>query len=196
MPGYPGTPAPIIKSVSSIDKDGYNEKSLFFYSHAGTHVDVPSHIIKNSKNINQYPPDKFYGSALKLTHNFQIPLNIETIKLKISEFGIPDFILLYTGWDKFWGSDNYYSSFPTPDINVVKYLSGLNLKGVGIDSLSIDPIETNELNNHKLLLEAEIIIIENLTKISRLPESIFEFFCFPLNIKDGDASPVRAIAKL
>lgn len=45
----------------------------------------------------------------------------------------------------------------------------------------------------KLLLEHDIISYENLTNCDKLPEK-FIFYGFPLNIRAGDGSPVRAIA--
>jgi arylformamidase len=41
-----------------------------------------------------------------------------------------------------------------------------------------------------------MVIIENLTNLDSLPDSKFEFFCFPLKIENGDGSPVRAVAKI
>lgn len=45
----------------------------------------------------------------------------------------------------------------------------------------------------KLLLDADIISFENLANTDKLPAS-FSFYGVPLNIKEGDGSPVRAFA--
>jgi arylformamidase len=45
----------------------------------------------------------------------------------------------------------------------------------------------------KFLLEHDIISFENPTNTEKLPDNI-QFYGFPLNIKEADGSPVRAIA--
>lgn len=45
----------------------------------------------------------------------------------------------------------------------------------------------------KFLLKHEIISFENLANTDQLPEK-FMFYGFPLRIRDGDGSPVRAVA--
>ena len=40
----------------------------------------------------------------------------------------------------------------------------------------------------------QIILVENLNRLQDLPQSGFTFFALPLRIKDGDGSPVRAVA--
>lgn len=45
----------------------------------------------------------------------------------------------------------------------------------------------------KFLLEHDIVSYENLTNTDKLPQK-FIFYGFPLKIKDGDGSPVRAVA--
>lgn len=45
----------------------------------------------------------------------------------------------------------------------------------------------------KYLLEHDVVCFENLTNTTKLPEQ-FVFYGFPLKIKGGDGSPVRAVA--
>ena len=49
MPVYPGTEQPRIITGCSIEKDGFLEKKLTFYSHTGTHMDAPAHMLKDGK---------------------------------------------------------------------------------------------------------------------------------------------------
>ena len=68
-------------------------------------------------------------------------------------------------------------------------------KGIGIDAISIDPIDSRDLPVHKLLLGAGLIVVENLTGLEVLPQS-FDFMALPLKIAEADGSPVRAAALL
>jgi kynurenine formamidase len=121
--------------------------------------------------------------------------NISKIYLKSFENSLKqaEFVIFNTGWSRYWGCPEYFSSFPVPDLEAAKYLSGFSLKGAGIDAISFDPVKSHSLPIHKELLSHGIVLIENLTNIENLPEAGFIFCCFPLKIKDGDGSPVRAV---
>jgi kynurenine formamidase len=45
-------------------------------------------------------------------------------------------------------------------------------------------------------LSKEILIIENLAGLDKLPDGMFDFFAIPLKIEGADGSPVRAFAVL
>jgi arylformamidase len=55
-------------------------------------------------------------------------------------------------------------------------------------------VETESLPNHNIFLGKEILLIENLTNLDKLPESSFLFYTIPLKIENADGSPVRAFA--
>ena len=84
--------------------------------------------------------------------------------------------------------------FPSLSVEAVETLLKFNLKGIGLDVPSIDSIDSPDYPNHNLVLSQEMIIIENLTNLKDLTGVDFTFAAFPLKVKDGDGSPVRAIA--
>ena len=45
MPVYPGAESPHFETVATVGQDGYAEKRITFFSHTGTHLDAPSHIL-------------------------------------------------------------------------------------------------------------------------------------------------------
>lgn len=194
MPVYPGTPELFLNNVCTHDVNGFAELELKLSSHIGTHVDAPVHIIKGAKTLTDFPPDQFMGTALKIDCQTDNSNLIGQIESKIELFGKPDFILLYTHWSRFWGSNNYFAKFPLPDKKTFEYIAKLKISGIGIDAISIDRVGSEELVNHKLILEQDSIIIENLANLESIPDRMFDFFCFPLKIENGDGSPVRAVA--
>jgi kynurenine formamidase len=105
-----------------------------------------------------------------------------------------EFVLLYTGWSKFWGNDKYFSEFPVLTEESSRWLSKFSLKGIGLDAISVDEVGTTEYMNHKIFLEKGIIIIENLTNLTNLSGKLVDFYCFPLPFSKADGSPVRAVA--
>lgn len=133
---------------------------------------------------------------VKLYYQFvgQIVRVIDALKAMEARIKDSDFLLIHTGWDKKWKTDDYSGSFPVLSVAAANYLTSLNLKGVGVDAISVDPIDSSEMPVHHALLGAGMILAENLKNLSELPESGFYFSAFPLKIKEADGSPIRAVA--
>jgi kynurenine formamidase len=81
-----------------------------------------------------------------------------------------------------------------------RWLAGFNLKGIGFDAFSVDHIGSaakvtpENLPYHYIFLEKEILLIENLTNLDKLPDHPFTFQCLPLYLEKVDGSPIRAVA--
>jgi len=60
--------------------------------------------------------------------------------------------------------------------------------------ISIDREGTPDFPIHRILLDQNILIIENLTNLQGLPRKGFSFSCLPLKFENADGSPVRAVA--
>lgn len=198
MPVYPGTEGPKFESANSYEVDGFRETILTMYTHTGTHMDAPAHIFKEKKTLDEFPVEKFVGKALvvdcsdvgegqKITMDH---LNKSREKIDKAEF-----IIFYTGWDKHWKSEKYFGNYPYIDDKVVEFLLSSSKKGIGLDTIGIDPI--GDLTIHKRLFkEKEIVVIENLTNLNLLGEELFLFCALPLKHIDADGSPIRAIGIL
>jgi arylformamidase len=194
MPVYPGTNTPLIEEVCSLKVDGFKESLFSFYSHIGTHLDVPAHIFKDGKTVEKFEPDKFFGKAIII--DCTVKPYIESTDVKQAYFSAdkPEFILFYTNWANNWGNEKYFGQFPVLTNEAANFIATLSIKGIGIDAISFDPVEDHNLTNHKILLEKEIILVENLCLLNNLPKEGFHFSCLPLKIAGADGSPTRAFA--
>ena len=103
------------------------------------------------------------------------------------------FLLIHTGWSQYWGSEEYFRKFPVLNVDAARYLTSFPLKGIGSDTISFDPVDSGDLPVHHILLSKGLILIENLVNLKSLPKHNFAFSCFPLKIRNGDGSPVRAV---
>jgi kynurenine formamidase len=198
MPVYPGTEQPVIANPCTIDRCGFAEKKITLYSHTGTHMDAPSHILKGAPCLEALGLGHFIGSgaAIDLSRNAienpSIDLNdLLPFKKLIKE---NQFILLHTGWARYWGKDEYFKGYPVLNAEAAIWLAGFNLKGIGIDMISIDPPNTLDMQIHKIFLGKNTVIIENLFNMAELTGRNFTFCCFPLKLENSDGSPVRAVA--
>jgi kynurenine formamidase len=105
-----------------------------------------------------------------------------------------DFLIVNTGWSKYWGNLQYYNNPPNFNIEAAKWLSFFELKGIGIDSPNVDKMSDKDYPVHRIFLEKEIFILENLTNLNKLKKAVFTLYCLPLNIEGADGCPVRAVA--
>ncbi len=194
---YPGDEAPNIQKSVTHEKDSVQVTSLGISTHTGTHLDTPRHFVASGDTTDKMDLDHFYGKGVIIDcKNYgrqqQIPLShIEKYKTKLES---ADFALIYTAWHHHWGTNKYFDHFPVLSVEANEFLVGYNLKGIGMDSSSIDGIDSIDYPNHNLVLGKGLIIIENLTNLDQLIDKDFQFAAFPLKIKEGDGSPVRAVA--
>lgn len=185
---------PEITTSSTHEKDGYAQKKLCMYSHNSTHVDAPFHIIPGAPTLDKLSPDIFYGKAVVADcRNVGKEIEIRDLEKYTNKLKQADFIILYTGWYKKWNTPLYKSDFPVLAEDAARWLLQFSLKGIGLDTISIDPVKSINLPVHNIILGNNMIIVENLTNLESLPEEGFIFSCFPLKIENADGSPTRAV---
>ena len=197
---YPDTVGPKFEPLNTVAEHGFAELQVTMVLHSGTHIDAPCHILANTKSLSDFPVDKFMGTAIVIPCLDKEEIDLAYLKTFEQQIAQVDFILFFTGWQYKWNSDAYFDNCPALTQEAAKWLTTFRLKGIGLDAFSVDPIisahiVTQEtLPNHYILMEHDIILIENLTNLDKLPDSIFSFQCLPINIEHADGSPVRAIA--
>ena len=180
----------------TVAKDGFRETEIRMWSHVGTHMDAPAHIFEDGATLDSFDVGSFGGAAVV----------VDIGALKKDEIGVSDllayeelliesdFLLLRSGWSKAWGLEDYFHGYPVLSGEAARWLATLDLKGIGIDMISIDADGSVDLPVHNILLGNNVLVIENLTNLGELPASGFTFYALPLKFEGVDGSPVRAIA--
>lgn len=195
-PVYPGCEPPLISQEATIEKEGFAEKQLSFCIHTGTHMDVPAHMIPGGATIDSMDISHFTGRgyAIDVSMFSYDTISVETLSAHKAYIEKTDFVILHSGWYRYSWSDSYFTGYPVLSAEAAEWLAGFNLKGIGIDMISVDPVESKNYRNHMTFFRRNIIIIENLKDTDPLAGREFTFYAFPLNIAGGDGSPVRAVA--
>ncbi|ADO84236.1 cyclase family protein [Ilyobacter polytropus] len=196
MPVFPGSECPKFESIGILEKDGFEEKKITIYSHTGTHMDAPKHIIPYGKGLDEFSADKFLGKGVVVDARGESSISLDLLIEYEEKIEKSDFILINTGWDRNWGKENYYNGFPCMTKKAAQWLSSKKIKGLGIDAISVDPVNSYELVNHNIFLKKEIVIIENLKIPEKLHGKKFLFSALPLKTENSDGSPIRAVAIL
>ncbi len=198
MPVYPGTLPPVLEEANTYERDGFKETKISMFSHTGTHMDPPAHIFPGRMTLDQFPVDQFIGKALVI--DCRHLREGDTITLdEFKPYGYKveraEFLLFNLGWDKRWGSDDYFKDYPCLDEQVMDFILKSSYKGIGFDVIGLDPINDDNLTRHKKLFkDKEIVNIENLANLDQCGSDLVWFSCFPLKIDDCDGSPIRAVA--
>ena len=191
MAVYPGDDELKLYRHRFLNRDYYNDTKLETGMHVGTHIDAPSHLLNKDRFICDYPVEKFIGNGCLLDVR-----NEEIIKLKdeyLDNVQEGDIVLLYTGYDEFFGTDKYFENHPIVDEKLAQFFVDRGVKLIGIDMPSPDQYP---FKVHHKLLENDILIIENLRNLKKL-EGVkrFEVMAFPLNIR-AEASLTRVVARI
>lgn len=196
MPAYPGEESPVFEFKNTHDLSGYQVIRFTSLTHSGTHLDTPAHFFADGMTIDKMQAQQFAGKGVLIDcsdygKSEEIP--VQHLEKFNNDLLNADFALIFTGWDKFWNTEQYFCDFPVLSAEAAVFLAGMNLKGVGLDVPSIDPVTSGNFINHNVILGKGLIIIENLTNLHKLNGLEFIFAALPLKIKDGDGSPVRAV---
>lgn len=201
---YKGLPAPLIcDHLSRVkSREIYAEGTEFqigkieMVSNTGTYIDVPFHRYADGHDLTGLALERvsnIAGVVVRVTgteeraidwHHF-VPITCKAHA-----------VLVNTGWDRHWRTDQYFEGHPFLTEKAAIYLRDQGALLVGIDSFNIDNTTGGTRPVHSVLLAAEIPIVEHLTGLGTLPASGFRFTAVPPKVKGMGTFPVRAHARL
>lgn len=195
-PVFPGTDPPRFDRVATLEEAGHVETRIVMHTHTGTHMDAPAHMLADGATLDQYDPSAFYGPSVVVdVTDHEGPLvGVDALLPRAGDIEAADFVLFRTGWSSRWGTEAYFGGFPAPSPAAARWLLDRQIKGVGTDAISVDPMESTEYPVHHTLMGAGALIVENLTNLDKISASGAHLACFPLAIERADGSPVRAVA--
>ena len=188
---WPGTPQPVLGEGSTMERDGFRETRLEIFSHVGTHMDAPAHMLPGASELDELPASAFVGSAWVLdasAYGGKIPPEA------LDGFPGADFLLVSTGWERYWNTDKYFGAYPTLSTAAVERAISLGVRGIGLDTMGIDPMDDTQYTNHFIMFRAGLVIVENLCALEPLRDRLVRFAALPLKYRHADGAPVRAIA--
>lgn len=196
MPVYPGTEPPRLEPGCTVAADGFAETRLRLYSHAGTHLDAPGHLRQGAPRLADLDAGRFVGPGLVLDVSGVRGRPVEIADLEPYGPALEgiEFALFHSGWARYWGEPRYFDGYPVLSAAAARWLAARPLKGVGVDMMSVDPMNAAEMTVHEILLDAGFVIFENLAGLDALLGKQFLFSGLPLKLATSDGSPVRAVA--
>ena len=196
MPQWPGDGQPLrIVRTAEHGQGPYRSSRLEIGCHVGTHVDAPAHFLAGAGGVDDLPLDRFAGTAVVVRPSpAPGPGPLPAALLDGVDLAGIDFVLLDTGWARHWGQPRYYEQWPFLSTALAERLAGARLKGVGLDTPSLDDFAGHAA--HDICAAAGLVNLENLANLAALPQRGFRLLALPLKLADTEASPVRAAALL
>lgn len=158
-------------------------------THLGAHVDAPNHYHFDGCDISERNLDYYLGFCQVISVNVSsgsriFPHDIENVSIKAPR------VLFKT--NSFLNPNKWHENFTALSPELIEYLVTQKVILVGIDTPSIDPFVSEELEAHQAVYKNDLAILEGII-LEHVQDGIYTLIALPLKIKGGDASPVRAI---
>ncbi|WP_256391707.1 cyclase family protein [Natronoarchaeum rubrum] len=201
---YPGDPAVSVTPHATHESDGYRVTELALGSHSGTHVDAPSHLLPDGRNLDEVGLSTFAFDAVRIDctdHGAREPIGRDAVAAAPTD---ADLLVVRTGWSEHWGT-NRYLDHPYLSSDAAVWLAEQGFH-VGVDTPNVDPTPRQEPTTertdepegfpaHRALLGSDCLLVENLRNLGAPPDR-FELCAYPLPIPDADGAPARAVARV
>lgn len=188
---WPGdTPYSLSWTLRMEDGESVNLCTVRMSPHVGTHTDAPLHVRPGAASAEAAHLIAYLGPARVLTAVLDGEGRIAPASLDGVDVAVAPRLLFRTGTDP----DPYtwpgtFASF-APETCRLAADRGAVL--VGIDTPSVDPVDSKSLPAHQTLLDAGLHWIENLD-LSAVVPGRYELCALPLPMIGACASPVRAV---
>ena len=158
--------------------------------HLGAHADAPSHYGAGASPIDQRDLSLYLGPCQVV----RVPAVRGTrIGLRDLPAGLlAERVLIATG--TFPDPERWNDDFAALAPDLVDGLAARGVRLIGIDTPSVDLIDSRDLPSHQAFLRHDMAILEGLV-LDGVPEGRYELIALPLRLEGFDASPVRAVLR-
>jgi kynurenine formamidase len=199
---------------------GWTVEFVQLTTHSGTHLDAPWHYHptmdngKRALTIDEVPLEWCMGDGVvldfrHLPDGYRVLTSDAEAALKKINYQLKpaDIVLIMTGADQHWGSEEYTSKGCGMSREATLWILEHGIKVVGTDAWGWDrPFssivdEFQETGDSSIIWEGHFAgiekgycHIEKLHGLHQLPPTGFTFFCFPVKIKGASGGWIRAVA--
>lgn len=175
---YPGDPTPEAERLLRIEQgDVCNLTGFSMCAHNGTHIDAPSHFIKNGRNIDDILLESVVGYCYVIEHSGAMTASDAVCAVKKAQHAGAGERILIAG-----------------DVTVTEEAATVfaeaELKLIGNEGQTVGPADA-PMQVHLILLGADIILLEGIV-LKNVSEGKYFLSAAPLNFKGFEGSPCRA----
>lgn len=178
---WEGDPAPERRVLCSIEKgDVINLTAFSMCAHNGTHIDAPSHFLRDGKNVEEIAISKLVGKAYVADHSGNVDRAVAVDIIRKARAAEPEALkrILVKGNSTL----TYDGAEAFAEAGILLY---------GNESQTVGP-EDAPAAVHRLLLGKEIVLLEGI-RLREVPEGVYLLFAAPLNLAGAEGAPCRAV---
>jgi kynurenine formamidase len=203
-----------VKTLQTIEKDGYLARYISLPEHFGTHIDAPAHFAKGLWTVDQIPTERLLAPIVlidvheKVKDNPDYEVSVEDIAAwehANGQIPLAAIVMLRTGWGVRWISAKAYRNadakgvmhFPGYSLDAAKFLvEARQALCLGIDTLSVDHGPSKDYPVHRYTLPHSLYHLENVANLEHVPTIGAIGVVAPMKIEGGSGGPVRILALL
>ena len=187
MPIFPGDPHPRVKTLFTVEEDGFRLNLMRIGEHSSTHWGAPCHFNGGELCADDLDAADFFHPAVVIDVRAQTEAD-EDVRLRVAdveafeaEHGqIPDdaMVILWTGFQDRWDRPKAFQNVGDDGLMHYQGFSGAvtqwliderNIGGLGIDTLGVDPGTDERYRANTLLLAEHRIHLECLAGLEQMP---------------------------
>jgi len=194
MVHWPYNPRVKIERLKDMDKGAVcNVSVMSLGAHTGTHMDAPLHFLKNGKSLDKLPLEATIGPARVVEIKDREMVRPDELRAHNLRRG--ERILFKTrNSSRCWKTDAFIEDFVYISREAAQYLVDRGIRTIGVDYLSVGGFHRDGLETHRILLGAEVWIIEGIN-LSKVKPGNYELVCLPLKVLGSDGAPARALLR-
>jgi kynurenine formamidase len=187
MPVFPGDPPFRLRTLFTVEDDGFRLNLMSIAEHSGTHWGAPCHFNAGQPCADDMRARDFFVPAVVIDARAEArrdedyALTVEHVRRFEAEHGrIPHgaMVVMWTGWASRWDDPEAYVNadeegtlhFPGVGVAATRWLiRKRDIRGLGIDTLGVDPGNDETFATNTLLLRDHRVHLENLAHLGEMP---------------------------
>ena len=210
FPVYTGD-EPKRRTLKNYVPDGFYSQEWTFGEHSGTHIDAPGHFVRGARRVPQLRPEELLAPAAVIDisgraasdPDAEVELrDLERYERRHGRIPRGAVVLMNSGWAARVNDNAAYKNatgatyhFPGFGIDAVDALiDRRDIRGIGVDTLSLDPGNSTTFAVHNRLLGADRYGIENVANLSALRPKGAWVSVGVIPWEEGSGGPCRLLA--
>jgi kynurenine formamidase len=210
FPVYTGD-EPSRRTIADYGAQGFYAQEWTFGEHSGTHMDAPGHFVPGGRRVPQLRPEELLAPAAvidisrRAASDPDATVTEEDVRRYERRHGrIPRNAVVFmdSGWAAKVNDDAAFKGGPAGDyhfpgfgIDAVEFLlTRRSIRGIGVDTLSLDPGNSTTFEVHNRLLGADRYGIENVANLSSLRPRGAVVSVGVVPWEEGSGGPMRLLA--
>ncbi len=191
MHDFPGNQPYTSTRILNMDDGAIaNLTSFTMSAHTGTHVDAPLHFIRDGRNMDEMDLSVLIGPAV--VYQLDSEERIERGDLEQLNLKGVERVLFKTSNSGLWRNEGFQTQYIFISGEAAQYLVDSGVKLVGIDYLSVQQYDSEDISPHTVLLGNEVVLLEGID-LSEVPPGNYQLVALPLKLVGAEGAPARAV---